>query len=369
MNKNQSKMIKSNTTWILFAIQSIWIESVSLGKKDRSSLEIVKSLLAARSYDLGLNTTSVPSSGRIRAARGYFNHPHFESQLELDLAEVQSELIATSGAQRFLRKACEYGLPSYDNLFFRGNYVLSYDNRLKQPVWSLEHLTNEKANTRADIGHKQHWFADPQIHEYFRTMSDDYKNSGYERGHFSSVCDNRATQRFIEECYLVSNIAPRVSNLNHNVCVWSRLEKYILFVARRSRKTFVVTGSLFLPKNGLLFWQGPQDPELARHRVISQKRIAVPTHFYKVFVAESFDKKFTLEAYLIPNSNAVWMAEGVERFRIDIDKELPQIERLTGLRFFEILNRLRVEKPQRLQYDFKDALPHKYKGKSRSDDC
>lgn len=245
MNESRSKMINSNSTWIvlLFAIRFLWLPRVSPETKERSSSRIVMSLLAVRSYQLGLNTSSAPSSGKIRAVRRYFDDRHFESQLELDLAELQAELVATKEAQKFLRKACGYGLPSYDKLLFRDNYILSYDNRLKQPVWSLEHLTHEKALTRDAVKHRQQWFSmDSQIHEYFRAVSEDYRCSGYERGHFSPACNNRAAQTFLEECYLVSNVALQARNLNHNMCVWSRLEEYIFFVARRSKNTFIITG-------------------------------------------------------------------------------------------------------------------------------
>lgn len=356
-------MIDLKISWLvlLLVIQLPGPSSISADGKRRSPTKIIANLLAVRSYELGSNTTS-PSRDDIRAARSYFENRHFESQLDLDLAELQAELMGTKEAQRFLNKACKYGLPSYDNLIFRDNFVLSYDNRLKQPVWSLEYLPIEKVLTQVAVKHKQQWFnRDESLHEYFRTQSQDYKNSGYERGHFSPACDNKADQSFLEECYLMSNVAPQVGNLNHAVCVWSRLEKYIFYLARRSKNTFVITGTMFLPSNGLLFPQERDPRETVLYRVISQKRIAAPSHFYKVVVAESFDRRdrFTMQAFVVPNSNAVWIGSSIERFRIDIDKELPQVERLTGLKFFEILNRLRVARPTRLLYGYRDALPPK----------
>lgn len=326
-----------------------------------SSSRIVASLLAVKAYEFGMNNSSAPSSSQVKAARRYFSHGHFRSQLELDLAELKAELVATKEAQNFTKKATEYGLPSYENLLFRDNYILSYDNRLKQPSWSLEYLTNDTVSDREHSRFRYHCFRpDQSLHEYFRTDNEDYK--GYSRGHYSPVCDNKARQKFFRQCYLLSNMAPQVPTLNHATYTWSRLERYIYFVSRRSTKTFIITGTLFLPDNELLFAQHRYMPETTRYRVVGSKRVAVPSHFYKVVLAKTQDKRFTLEAFLMPNSMAVSRTDGIDRFRIDVDKELPQIEMLTGLRFFEILNRFRVEKPKKLQYDFAEKVTMRYFG-------
>lgn len=341
---------------MLFALQNIRCTSRS-DDEIRSRSDIIAVLLGVRAYELGRNITSKPlSAGKIRAAKRYFNDRYFEGRLNLDLAELQAELLATREARKFLSEACEYGLPSYDNLLIRDNFVLSYDNRLKQPVWSLEYLPNNKAMARDACKSKCRWFNfDRSLHLYFRTLSEDYRNSGYNRGHLSPACNNRNSHRSFEQCYKLSNIVPQVKNLNLEPCVWSRLEKYSLYVARRSNHTFIITGTLFLPTNGLLFAQKRDPKERMSYRVISAKRIATPTHFYKVILSQSFDKKFLLEAYLIPNSHAVEARECLDTFRLDIDTELPQIEKLTGLKFFEILNRFRVDKPNALLYEFKDT--------------
>lgn len=63
---------------------------------------------------------------------------------------------------------------------------------------------------------------------------------------------------------------------------------------------------------------------------------------------------------MIPNSHDINRFELIETFRIDVDTELPQLEKLTGLKFFEILNKLRIETPIKLLYNFDDN-PSGYK--------
>lgn len=358
------KMIISRVSLlpILFAIQFIWPSSgAENGIRSRS--DIIATLLAVRSYEMGRNITSTPlSAGKIRAAKRYLNNWYFESRLNLDLAEVEAELLATTEARKFLNKACNYGLPSYDNLLYRDNFILSYDNRLKQPVWSLEYLPNKKAMDREACKGKSRWFnLDKSIHINFRTLNEDYRGSGYHRGHFAPACNNRCSKIAFEQSYRFSNIAPQVKNLNFGSCgLWSRLERYSFYVARRSKNTYIITGALLLAENGSLFPKRRDPGERISYRVISANRIAVPTHFYKVMLSESFDKKFLLEAFMIPNSHGIDRFELIETFRIDVDTELPQLEKLTGLKFFEILNKLRIETPIKLLYNFDDN-PSGYK--------
>ena len=44
-----------------------------------------------------------------------------------------------------MHHALKYGLPSSENLRFFQNFVVSYDARLRNPRWVLEHLTCNRA--------------------------------------------------------------------------------------------------------------------------------------------------------------------------------------------------------------------------------
>ena len=43
-----------------------------------------------------------------------------------------------------LHHALKYGAPSTDNLRFFRNFVLSYDTRLRNPKWVMEHITRKQ---------------------------------------------------------------------------------------------------------------------------------------------------------------------------------------------------------------------------------
>lgn len=73
--------------------------------------------------------------------------------------------------------------------------------------------------------------------------------------------------------------------------------------------------------------------------MIGKNHVAVPTHFYKIVLAESADGQLDLEAYVMPNQV--------------IDNETPltvfqvppeSIERAAGLLFFDRISRSKLAK-------------------------
>lgn len=247
-------------------------------------------------------------------------------------------------AQAFYTGAAVYGLPSTDNLKLSENYILSYDRRLKHPIWVLEHLTDKQMRLkRANRGNS--WFKpDTTLHEYFRSTNDDYMASGYDRGHMSPASDNMADQRIMDQSFCLSNTAPQLPGLNRGA--WVRLERYVQHSAARSKNIYIVTGSLYLPV------ETPEGMEV-RYKVIGPNKVAVPTHFYKVWVREDHNGKLYMEAFLMPNSVDVTKESQLEQFRFDVD-QLPMIERAAGVIFFDKLDRNNVIKPTTLQCNYVD---------------
>lgn len=66
-----------------------------------------------------------------------------------------------------------------------------------------------------------------------------------------------------------------------------------------------------------------------RYQVIGPNHVAVPTHFFKVILAENDKGQFELESYVTPNKE-IDDKIPLEAFRVPIDT----IERAAGLLFF-----------------------------------
>ncbi|CAG9533205.1 unnamed protein product [Cercopithifilaria johnstoni] len=189
-----------------------------------------------------------------------------------------------------------YGYPSFDNLRTFEDYVLSYDRRNRIAYWVIEHLSSDGLVYSSSVDRSKCFFhEDSSIHPYFKSTNDDYKNSGYDRGHLAAAGNHRRSQTAIDQTFLLSNMAPQVGK-GFNRGKWNELERHVRKLVRKHKNVYVCTGPLFLPKlekDGSLY---------IKYKIIGRNNIAVPTHFFKVVLIELIDGKFELEAYILPNA-------------------------------------------------------------------
>lgn len=149
---------------------------------------------------------------------------------------------------------------------------------------------------------------DTSIHPYFRSTNLDYKGSGYDRGHMAAAGNHRNHQKDQEETFVLSNMAPQVG-VGFNRDSWNRLEKYVRGLTKKYDNVWVCTGPLYLPR------RGDNGRMYVRYEVIGKNQVAVPTHFFKVLVAEGSGGSFDLEAYIMPNE-PIPDAAPLEAFRV-----------------------------------------------------
>lgn len=338
--------------FLLFGLQ----KSVNCeGADARRPLKLLEELFAEQSSRSNTSTSLLKQETADEGGQEVKDN----QQLGLILAELESQLLSRKQSQKFFRESSVHGLPGFDELRFRNNFVLSYDRRLKQPRWTLEHMCRDKLKYRFARRHKfKPYKEDYAIDGRFRSSNDDYRLTGYDRGQFAPVCDNMSYQEWLDQTFFYSNIAPQASHLNRGGCAWTRLEKYALFLARRSKNVYVLTGVAYMPENGkLTATPDAIGREKVSYELLGQNRVGVPSHFYKIILSEDHEDRFALEAFVVPNSNDVGMTAKFAQFKLDIDNELPELERSTGLKFFPLLDWSRVAKPMKFQYDYVEKFP------------
>lgn len=103
-----------------------------------------------------------------------------------------------------------HGYPSFDSLRTFDNFVLSYDRRLRAAGWVFEHLTPESVTYNPEINRQKcDFFEDKAIHPFFRAKNDDFKGSGYDRGHLAAAGNHRLSQAHCAQTFILSNISPQ----------------------------------------------------------------------------------------------------------------------------------------------------------------
>lgn len=307
---------------------------------------------ATRRAQLSIVALCLVSVGGALAEQPYGREQFFYKPPDYKVPQVEPKV-----AQAFYEGARVYGLPSTDNLKLSENYILSYERRLKHPLWVLEHLREGQMKLRAAKRNESFFVDDLTLHEYFRSTNEDYWDSGYDRGHMAPAADNKASQRLADQSFCLSNVAPQLPGLNRGA--WVRLETYVVHLARRSRNLYVVTGALYLPVE--------TDTGLeVVYKVIGPNHVGVPTHFYKVILSESPSGELAMEAFLIANSPATNENQKISEFRVDILRDLPNIERASGLIFFDKLDRTKLARPTTFLYNYNDRKIVFYKKEKKT---
>lgn len=240
--------------------------------------------------------------------------------------------------------------PCIDDLIIRsaswGNkqacvqWMLKYDTRTRAPKWAFERLTSQDKDLLASKGQfsrrNSTFKEDSRITALAsRTKPDDFKGSGYDRGHMVPAGDCQQSQQAIDETFTMANICPQDGVLNKGF--WSSFESWVRYLVNKYDVVEVITGPVYAPifDKSLNKW--------AYHFDITgtyPRHICVPTHFFKIIKArksasvrkggESDDALVAVGAFLIENSS-IDKQMPISNFAVRIE----DVEVVTGIRFFD----------------------------------
>lgn len=185
-------------------------------------------------------------------------------------------------------------------------YTLCYREKFEQAEWVAYTLDAEKL--RKNAARKNNFREDPDVKTYSAQLQD-YRHSGYDRGHLAPAADMAYSESAMSESFFMSNISPQAHAFNAGI--WLRLEEYVRTLASENEKIFVATGPLF---------------EKDFYETIGLNRVAVPEFFYKAILTLK-KGEFKMYAFIVPNESS---KEEIWRFRTTVD----EIEERTGIDFF-----------------------------------
>lgn len=188
------------------------------------------------------------------------------------------------------------------------HFVLSYAEVHEQAEWVAYELTPEEV--RINIPRDGNFREDTDV-PTGSASPDDYRGSGYDRGHLAPVGDMNFDPVAMEESFLMSNISPQKRSFNAGI--WIRLENQVRDWAAECGGLFVVTGPV-LSSAG---------------RSIGENQVTVPNFFYKVLLDERGSDSRMI-GFVLPNrANSGDLTTFVEK--------VDNIEAYTGIDFFPAL--------------------------------
>lgn len=217
------------------------------------------------------------------------------------------ELIGVSGGYDNL----EFGAPEgkdVDCIFEREGYAFGYSEIHEQPLWVIYKLTADELNGKR-VARTDDFREDPRV----RTRSaspEDYKGSGYDRGHLAPAADMAWDEDAMSDSFYMSNMSPQRPECNRGI--WVDLESQVRDFARWEKEIFVVTGPVF--------YEGQSVRSIG-----VESKVSVPHAYYKVIY--DLTPPCKMIGFIIPN-------KGGEKDLKDYAVTVRTVEEETGLTFF-----------------------------------
>lgn len=206
---------------------------------------------------------------------------------------------------------------SSDSIVAHIAYTLSFNPNTKIVNWVAYELTADETDgpwTRKGL----RFMPDPDCH-YKQADNDDYRNSGYSRGHLAPAGDMKWDSVAMVESFYFTNCIPQDKELNNGR--WNQLEMKVRTWAKEYGRVYIVCGPAFLNMDTLR---------------IGHNKVAVPDACFK--------------ALLIPTSTsysaiAFVMRNGEEKRNLkECSCTIDQLETLLGLDlFYNLPDRIETE--------------------------
>jgi endonuclease G len=171
------------------------------------------------------------------------------------------------------------GLPQSDTQIPAGKlrelcyeaFAVLHSGESRTPVFVAQRL-NRQILAEADQKRADRFFADARLPRSERAELEDYKGSGYSRGHMAPAAD-MPTRTAMAQSFSLANMVPQ--DAQHNGGAWARIEQDTRKYVRRAQgNVYVITGPVFAPGSELVGLSGVQ----------------VPSHLYKLVYDETTGK-------------------------------------------------------------------------------
>ena len=192
-------------------------------------------------------------------------------------------------------------------------YRLSFNRETLCPNWVAWELTANE--TEGSMQRSNDFRPDEMLPYRYQVTTDDYKHSGYDRGHMCPSADMKWSSTAQSECFFMSNICPQTHALNAGG--WEKVERACRRWAKRKGKVYIVCGPIFNDSRKQLY-------------IGKSVKIRVPNAFFKVVLSLKKGEEKAIGFYFTNRDGKQNMG--------DATKTVDEIEKITGMDFFPQLN-------------------------------
>lgn len=232
-----------------------------------------------------------------------------EKKVEVSTKNTKKEVVNLSDIKNLERPASIKNRS--ERIMQRMNYITSYNKQWKMPNWVAWKIDRSELEDREERSNE--FLPDPDLKESEAVTTNDYRGSGYDRGHMCPAGDNRYNWKAMQESFYMTNMCPQDHKLNSGD--WNDLEEMCRFWAEKEDGLYVVCGPIVTNKSP---------------KTIGRKqKVVVPDAFFKVILSTSGKQPRAL-GFIFENKNT---RQHLGKYAKSID----EVEALTGINFFPAL--------------------------------
>ena len=197
-------------------------------------------------------------------------------------------------------------------------FAILHSGESKTPVFVAQRL-NRSSIADADEKRTNRYFQDARLRSAERATLDDYKGSGFDRGHMAPAGD-MPTAQAMAQSFSLANMIPQVPG--HNLGVLAKSVEAVTrkYAARASDDVYLITGPVYVPS-------------IADSPSIGRGQVRVPKYLFKLVYDEQKGKTW---AYWQENSDSVM---GLPQISYE------ELVKLTGISFLPSIKNAAIKPP------------------------
>ena len=188
-----------------------------------------------------------------------------------------------------LRRETRYGTPAADQILVNRYYMVGYSYYFRQAKWALEIVSKDLEA----VDRINNFRPDYRVPRRFRTDLQDFRGSGFDRGHLVSSANHDESVLENSETFLLSNMAPQAPHFNRGI--WRKLETDVRALNNQAHilETYVLCGPIFDFDQPIHLIGVGDDNEVS---------IPVPHAFFKSVLTEDLRGNLHMWSFVLPNA-------------------------------------------------------------------
>ncbi|MDT8467020.1 DNA/RNA non-specific endonuclease [Alcaligenes nematophilus] len=144
------------------------------------------------------------------------------------------------------------------------SFAILHSGQTKTPVFVVQRLNRQQIQSAKGLKRTDRFYAEGRLPQAERAELNDYRGSGFSRGHMAPAGD-MASEQSMAQSFSLANMVPQ--NQVHNAGPWNKIEADTRkYVARAAGNVYVFTGPVY-ERNAA---------------TIGSSQVAVPSHLFKL---------------------------------------------------------------------------------------